>query len=766
QGAYREALEHFQRALALSRTVDDVEGISYALGNIGNVLNAQGKYIEALGAYQQALTINEKLGNMEAVMIVLANIGEMYVTVGNYPQALEYLQKSFALTEKSGYKEGMAIALHNIGEVWSLQGDSRRALEDYEKALALDTELENRSGMAIELSDIGQAHAKLGDRGAARSSFEKSFEIAQQINARETMILALGNQAELATQSKDFEAGLNFARRAMKIAEEIGLRERLWEVHVMLGRLYRQAGRFDDARAEVQQAVDIVEELRRGIPGEEMAEQAFESMVVPYQEMVRILVEHGDAAAAFEYAERAKGRVLLDVLRNGRPDISSAMTDAERDRERELLSHLAQLNRDFRDKLSAGAPNVEEAASLSKELRKARLEYDGFLAGLYAVHPQLRIERGEISPIRASDLGTLLAQKIADALLEFVVTEDKTYVFAVSRDQSTGASDLRVYTIAISQRDLEKEVRRFREALAGRELTYAKAARSLYDRLLRPAAAQLERAKLICIVADGALWELPFAALQPAATEFMIDRHALFFVPSVTVLREMVAKSRQRAGATRLLAFGNPTIPTDVASRARSLYRDVSLAPVPETEREIRQIAPLYGPKNSRVHLREDAREEVVKSEAPAFDVLHFATHGIFDDQNAMYSRLFFSPPRSATEDGFLEAREIMGLDLHADLAVLSACETARGRVGAGEGLIGMSWAFFVAGCPTSIVSQWNVSSASTTELMIELHRALRSSDQRSKAKALRHAALRVRAKPEYRHPFYWAAFVVVGDGH
>ena len=103
-----------------------------------------------------------------------------------------------------------------------------------------------------------------------------------------------------------------------------------------------------------------------------------------------------------------------------------------------------------------------------------------------------------------------------------------------------------------------------------------------------------------------------------------------------------------------------------------------------------------------------------------------------------------------------------MRLDLRAGLAVLSACETARGRVSTGEGVIGMTWALFVAGVPATVVSQWKVDSASTADLMIELHRNLRVPG-RTKAEALRNAALKTRAK--YRHPFYWAPFVVVGHG-
>jgi CHAT domain-containing protein len=109
-------------------------------------------------------------------------------------------------------------------------------------------------------------------------------------------------------------------------------------------------------------------------------------------------------------------------------------------------------------------------------------------------------------------------------------------------------------------------------------------------------------------------------------------------------------------------------------------------------------------------------------------------------------------------------------VDLHADMVVLAACETARGRVGAGEGMIGMSWAFFVAGSPTTVASQWKVESASTTELMLAFHRNLKShldakGTQLSKARALQLASLKLLRSPEYRHPFYWAGFVLVGDG-
>ena len=104
----------------------------------------------------------------------------------------------------------------------------------------------------------------------------------------------------------------------------------------------------------------------------------------------------------------------------------------------------------------------------------------------------------------------------------------------------------------------------------------------------------------------------------------------------------------------------------------------------------------------------------------------------------------------------------MMDLDLRADMVILSGCETGRGDSGTGEGLLGMSWALFIAGSPTTVASKWKVESDSTSELMVDFHRNLH---RVSKAKALQEAALTLMKKPEYRHPFYWSGFVLMGEG-
>ena len=193
-----------------------------------------------------------------------------------------------------------------------------------------------------------------------------------------------------------------------------------------------------------------------------------------------------------------------------------------------------------------------------------------------------------------------------------------------------------------------------------------------------------------------------------------------------------------------------------------STLMDDENIPLPDAGRQVRALGELYGTDHSLTLVGAGAREDEFKRHAGDYDVIHFATHGFLNDQSPMYSRLLMSQTDLAPdEDGLLEAWEWLPLKLHARLAVLSACETGRGRIGEGEGVLGMSWALFVAGCPASVVTQWKVDSASTTELMIGFHRRLLAGEKPSDA--LREAGLELSKKPGYQHPFYWAPFVLVG---
>jgi len=345
-----------------------------------------------------------------------------------------------------------------------------------------------------------------------------------------------------------------------------------------------------------------------------------------------------------------------------------------------------------------------------------------------------------------------------------------TYLFVVTKAQGKSGVEAQVFTLPVKQAELAKLTESFRGRLAGRDLGFRASAHQLYDLLLKPAQALLCGKSSLVIVPDDRLWELPFQALLAEGDHYVIENSAVSYAPSLTALREMQARRNGRqpgAATSSLLAFGNPVIGQATIERATLAQRNAKLAPLPEADEEVRALGRLYGATRSKVYTGAEASEDRVKAEAAQAIILHFATHATLDNASPMYSYLALAQG-DKNEDGLLEAWELMRMDLHADLAVLSACETARGRYGAGEGVIGLTWALFVAGVPSTVVSQWKVESASTRDLMLNFHRQLLAPAAKAKvtkAEALRQAALKVMKNPETSHPFYWAGFVLVGDG-
>lgn len=208
---------------------------------------------------------------------------------------------------------------------------------------------------------------------------------------------------------------------------------------------------------------------------------------------------------------------------------------------------------------------------------------------------------------------------------------------------------------------------------------------------------------------------------------------------------------------------GAPSRAIDAPSRAAELFlgRAGPLQSLPGTRKEARAIQRDF--PGTKTFLGKWAQEEAVKRDAGKFRYLHFATHGFFNDAAPLLSSIVLAkPPKGSSEDGFLTAREIFDLRLSAEMVVLSACNTARGAKRGGEGIVGMSWALFVAGAPTQVLSQWAVDDMSTATLMERFYAGIRIGA--GKARALRSAARALRKNARYRHPYYWAPFVLLGD--
>ena len=769
QGNYVQALETYQRSLPLYEAIGSKDGIARTLVNIGNVQYGQGNYAQALETHQKSLAMSEALGDKAEIAIALSNIGNVHSAQGNQTQALEYYQKSLAMSEALGDKANVSGTLNNIGGVHLAQGNYTQALEYYQKSLALSEVLGNKDGVARTLNNIAIVHHEQGNYQQAMEIYQKSLAMREALGDKagvSTTLAAMGNASRL---QGNYPQALDFAGRAAVLAKQFDYPDEFWRAQNEIGQSCRALNQLALARQAFDEAIGAIETLRAQVAGGEQEQQRFfEDKLTSYQAMVELLVVQEQPSAALAYAERAKARVLLDVLHSGHINVNKALTAAEQEREQGFNNHLVSLNTQITRENLRSQPDSARLKDLKAQLQKARLDYEAFQTGLYAAHPELKTQRGEVETLTLEQARALLPDR-RSALLEYVVTDDRTYLFAL-----TGNDELKVYPLAIKEKELGARIAQFRETLANGSAGFRQPASELYDLLLKPAAAQLQGRTSLIIVPDGALWELPFQTLQPGPNRYLIEDSAIAYAPSLTVLREMNKLRERKKDSTdslTLLAFGDPALGEQTITRVKAVLMDEKLKPLPEAERQVNAIKQIYGAAKSKVYIGAEATEAHAKAEAGSYRILHLATHGILNDSSPMYSYLQLAQAEGdSKEDGLLEAWEIMKLNLNADLVVLSACDTARGRVGAGEGMIGLSWAFFVAGSPTSILSQWKVDSASTTELMVEFHRQLKAQmanpgDRFSAARALREAELKLLRSEKYRHPFYWAGFVVTGKG-
>lgn len=757
------ALSSYAESMAAAESAKDAPTVARALNNIGNVHYKRGDFTAALASYQRSLELQQAAGNDQTVAQALNNIGSIHYEQRDYEQAQDYFERSLRLAEKAGDTRGAANTLNNLGDVAREAGDYPEALDYYGRALSASESINFKLGVARTLNNIGGGvYLYQSQARQALEPLRRSLALYESIGEKYGLSIATYNTGRAHYLLGEREPALDYAARAAALGRESGNLKAVAQAQTLTGDVLAAAGRGAEARRAYEDAINTTEQMRaEAVGGEAQRQRFFENKTAPYEAMVRLLAAGGETAEAFAYAERAKARVLLDVLRGGRGDVTKSMSERERADEVRLRGEVTRLNQQVAREGAQARPDAARLAALRSQLGQARLAYEAFRTALYAAHPALRGQRGEARPLDAAGAAALLPDAHS-AALEYAVTDEATYLFVLTRDG--GKPSLKVYAIRVKREDIYERAESFRQLLASRGLGFREAASRLYDLLLKPAARDLEGKTSLVVVPDTGLWSLPFQALVNGSGRYVVEDFAVSYASSLSVIgatREL-RRRPPGVGARQLLALGNPSnAPAAGAS-------GTSPGSLPEAEREVKTLGRLYGGPRSKVLSGGEATEARVKAEAPRSSVIHLASHGVLDAANPMYSHVVLAG--GGGEDGMLEAWELMQMDLNADLFVLSACETARGRVGAGEGVIGMSWALLIAGVPTMVVGNWQVSSASTTELMLDFHRHLTAPPARfraagAKAEALRQASLTLLKSPDYKHPFYWAGFSLIGDG-
>jgi CHAT domain-containing protein len=724
-------LDSLERAMSLVETLDDPSLAPLVATHLARAHESRGQSRQAFHYAQLAAKYAEETTDASARINAWLMLGAAYLWIGNSDAAARYYRAARDLSRESGFSGGEAVAIgglavsaHRPGEAIRIVEDGLRTVHGFDRQWLL----RSRANLLAHDGRLDEAEQAVEEAAAAAPPTTE---------ARQGIALL---RAQIAENRQHYEAAL----RHLQDARGTGGADRtarLWSAQILscLGR--------------PSEALTMLEEL--------YAEPHYSSAIDPrtflfsadrqglQRMLVKVLLDHSDVNRALEFVEEMKAISLRRTLETRGEDRSRGMTAQERKQEAALESRLRALQR----ALYAGRRASADTALLQARLTDARAALLEFRQNVFSAH----VSSDSVATRRPFRLEELPPELDGVTFVAYVSHEDVTFVFAIEPKRG-GRRRVTAHRILIREGELGARVRRFASLIEQRNLRSDEAGAEMYDLLLGPLAPVLRDATTLGIIPDSLLWHLPFHVLGPRGGAPLIERMPVFYAPSLRVLA--AARAPRAAGGT-VLALGNPNVSAKTASLYRSIAPDAITGPIPEAESEVRAISRIYGRQHSRVYIGNEARESVLKREAPRYDVLHIATHGLMHQQSPMFSSLLLTTTPDEADDGLLEAREIAEMELDADLAVLSACETGKAEELNGDGVIGLSWALLAAGARTTVVSQWKAQSAVTAQLMIEFHRRLARG--RSKAQALREAQLAVRAQRAYRHPFYWAPFVVIG---
>lgn len=699
--------------------------------------------LKRMKSVEQQVELAARYGWEEGEVLALFNRADLHFSLGNVDVARAATLEALRLSRLQGNRRFVAALTLNLATIEA--GELR-----YEEAAR-----RFREALEISIDDAFQTIELLTRLASVEQTLQRSDEAENLLRRAE--LLHVQNPAQLSAIAEvrgRIQRAQGHAELAVELfqtalatldsetRDDLAARMQLLE---QLGGALAAVGREDEALDVYRAAVATVETRRNELGADAIGRSVFlTNFIAIYVALVESLVQRGSIDEAFSVAEQMRARGLREAIDESGIDHSALLTAAEKAGEAALVAHVVELN-----KAALAARKSDRKDATERQLTDARIELDRYRTELRIAHPAIARRRLDSAPARGLPAGSESL-----AFIEYVIGKRDVIAFVV-----ISGAPIRAVRLPTAPKTLERDARELENLLEARSPAYARHARRMYATLIAPLEKYVRGKTTLAIAPDGVLWTVPFHALVNREGRYVVERTSVFYAHSLSLLRD--ASALHGVTPPELLALGNPIVGGDARSTVRSAFRDSTLGPLIEAEAEVRSIASLYPPHSRRIYYRGAASETVFKQEAPRVGVIHLAAHAIVDDRAPMYSAIVLATQRNGGDDGLLEAREIVDLQLNAELTVLSACQTGRGKIGSGEGVIGLSWALFAAGCPTTVVSQWDAESAATASLMVEFHRRLQAGD--TSATALRKAQASVRRVEAWRHPFYWAPFIALG---
>jgi tetratricopeptide (TPR) repeat protein len=537
EGNHKEALDYLQNCLTLYRELKERVFTADALITIGQVYSATGNYAQSFNYYDQAMAILKVLNDKPRLEDLLTSMGTLYAEQGDYEKMVDYLNKALEIAREINDQMAIATILVNEGIAYREQGEYEKALKSLQESLRIAEEINSPGFTIYPQAALGAVYRLQGKYDQALDYLKRSLTVAEQVGDKAETATILFHLGELHNSRGDYVKAIEFSDRAASLSTQINLPQTCYLALTEKGKALRALKQPDQAQKSFLEAVATMEQLRSQVSGGEHDYQRFfQNRVSPYYEMIDLFIDRNDPAQALVYAERAKARVLLDVLRNGRVKVNKLMSREEQLEERRLYGDLISLNAQVSAERVRQVPDEARAKELEISTQKARNAYEEFQVSLYAAHPELKVKQGLLPQFAMQDASTLIPDN-KTVLLEYACAGERTFLFVLTRDSRRQSKiEIKTYTIKAGRGALSKLVGNFRNLLAVNHPGFRQPGQRLYELLVKPIERHLSGKTTVCIVPDGPLWELPFQALQTTADKFLQELYAIYYAPSLQVL--------------------------------------------------------------------------------------------------------------------------------------------------------------------------------------------------------------------------------------
>jgi CHAT domain-containing protein/tetratricopeptide (TPR) repeat protein len=775
EGHSDRALAEENRAAELAEAAGDHRRQVFVLEELGVIYSTEGDSEAAYRAYGEALQAVKRLPaepRLEAAIWV--DLSDLYMTLGDFARVQDSLDQATAIWKNTNYPVGLTDTLNNYGDLYLLKGSPQQARKYFERGLALATSIQYERGSIALMGGIGDSYLYEHDAvhaepvllsALARAKKGEQTDFEMQLHCQLGDLALLKHSVTQATQQ--------YTTCSMEAVEAHDVYTQI-RAEGSLARTAFEGGALEEGQAHCEKALGMIEATRGELRNQDLKTSFFASQHSYYDLDIQILQrmdhahpEEGYAWQAFLIAERARARTLLDQVMEAdtHPSASPALLALYEDVQRKLRTLEAAKNPNLRSSASAASMrNAVERLTVSEHQLHDEILASGATSDAATFS----------HPLTLKSLQDSLPERHA-ALIEYWAGGTASYAWSITR---AGIHSFRLPPAPTLARQCLGYRRVVLSAVSANPALTAErraALQTTQDADLRTLGLQLSNTLLppgmlppgtstVFLISDGPIESLPFAALPTISGALRRDVDFLS-EPSATIF-SLLETHTTTTHPMRVAIFSADTASNDPASQARSSSlpgHSSPLAALPYATDEARMIRATMGA--DATHLFSSAqvsRSTLQDLPWDQFSIGHFAMHAVLNEQYADLSALAFGPQRGESTSNFLWYGDVCHLHARLDLVVLSACNTALGEQVPGEGLRGLTQAFFAAGSQRVLGTLWQVDDEATSQWMRHFYQALKSTH--SPLRALHDTQHTMAADPQWSAPYYWAGFVLSGD--